>query len=175
LKAADSPLPLRWNELPSETRNNLRGKLRGLWNAPDDERAFNDLSLDKQQALMLLERHLSSKDLWQAVRRIHNIYGSGGVGIDFEAWPYLESRLSQRKDFTRRFAKRKSVRGGFYERGRRNAVLHFLSHEGNPPRWHVHFDLYNPVFSPMNFLRHLRHEHFGTLRPDWRLIQNHFK
>lgn len=175
LKAAELPRLLRWDELPPETRQKFRGKLKGLWDAPDDERAFNDLSLDKQRALMLLERHLSNKDLWQAIRQIQNVYGNGGVGLDFEAWPYLESTLSQRKDFTRLFAKRKSVEGGFYERGRRRAVLHFLYHAGTPRRWHVHFDLYSPVSSPVNFLKHLRHEHFGKLRPDWQLIQDHFE
>ena len=165
---------LRWQELPAETRVALSGKLAGLWDAANDEIAFNALSLDKQQALLLLLQRLISKDLWQSVKRIRNVYGSGGVGVDFEAWPFLETALSRRKDFTRRFAKRTSVNGGFYETGRRNAVLHLMFRDGRTRRWHVHFDLYSPVFSVGTFLRHLRHEYFGKLRPDWRLIQKYF-
>lgn len=151
------------------------GRLAGLWGAPDDESAFNSLSLDKQQALLLLARRLDAKDLWHAVKRVQNVYGDGGVGLNFVAWPYLENTLSRRDDFTRRFAKRKNVRGGFYEKGRRNAALHFLYHDGSPLRWHVHFDLYNPVFSPITALRHMRHEYFGKLRPNWRMIVEAFK
>lgn len=151
-------------------RHSLSGKLAGLWDAPDDQTAFNLLAEDKQQALLLLTRRLGAKDLWNAVRRIKNVYGNGGVGIDFEAWPFLESALSRRADFTRSFAKRKTVAGGFYEKGRRTAVLHFLYHDTTPRLWHVHFDLYSPVSSLQSAVRHLRHEYFGRLRPDWQII-----
>lgn len=166
---------LRWHELSAEAREILRSRLAGLWSAPDDQGAFDQLSLDKQQALLILAGRLSQIGLWQAVRRIKNVYGIGGVGIDFEAWPFLESELRRRPDFTRRFAKRKSVSGGFYERGRSRAALHFLFQNTEPRLWHVHFDFYNPVHSVPAFMQHVRHEYFGKLRPDWQMIGRYFK
>jgi hypothetical protein len=162
---------LLWKELPYETRAVLTGKLAGLWGAPSDQEAFESLSEDKQQALLLTVNRLVAKNLWDAVKRINNVYGQNGVGIDFTAWPFLENALSRRRDFTRRFAKRRSVKGGFYETGRREAVLHFLYQEGNPRGWHVHFDLYSPVQCFSSILRHIRYEYVGKLTPDWRMIR----
>jgi len=164
---------LRWATLPPKTRELLRGKLAGLWDAPTDAAAFDSWAPDKQQALLLLLHRLCAKDLWDLVKRVKNVYGEGGVGIEFEAWPKIESTLSQRRDFTRRFANHKDTSGGFYERDRQTAVLHFLFQEGEPRRWYVHFDLYSPVHSPRSAWQHLRHEYLGKLKPDWRTITKH--
>lgn len=172
---SEAVAPLRWNDLSKEVRAALSGKLNGLWGAMSDQRAFDELPVDKQQALLLLLDHLWKLGLWELVKRVDNVYGSGGVGIDFTAWPYIETTLSRRKDFTRRFAKRKRVSGGFYEKGRPEAVLHFLFTEGepgSPRRWHVHFDRFNPLWSLSRALKHVRYEHFGKLRPDWKMIQS---
>ena len=151
-------------------RELLTGKLAGLWDAPTDAAAFDSWSPDKQQAMLLILKRLVAKDLWHLVRKVENVYGEGGVGIQFAAWPMIESALSRRRDFTRRFANHKDTSGGFYERRRRDAVLHFLYQEGDPRTWYVHFDLYSPVHSPASAMKHLRHEFMGKVRPDWRMI-----
>jgi hypothetical protein len=122
--------------------------------------------------LLLLDR-LYAKGLWDLVKRITNVYGEGGVGIEFEAWPNMEATLSERDDFTRRFANHGDTSGGFYEKNRDTAILHFLFQEGEPRRWYMHFDLYSPVNSPRSALRHLRHEFLGKSKPDWRVIAKH--
>jgi hypothetical protein len=167
--------PFRWSQLSAEQRETLGGRLSGLWGATGDEEAFDSFSLDKQQALLLIVSRLRARDLWQLVKRVTNVYGEGGVGIEFTAWPALKSTLSRRTDFTPRFAKHKDTSGGFYEKGRSDAVLHFLYVEGNPRKWHVHFDLYSPVHSPGSALNHLRHEFLDRVRPDWRTIQQRLK
>lgn len=167
----DAGVTLRWHDLSRDLRESLSGKLVGLWNAASDGEAFDALSEDKQQALLLFQKRFLAKDLWQLVRRIENVYGEGGVGLDFRAWPMIESTLSRRSDFTRRWAKRKGTEGGFYERTQRRAALHILYHEGPPRLWHAHFDLHNPVNSLASALRHVRTEYFGGLRPDWRTIK----
>lgn len=166
----DSDRPLRWRELSGDTREVLSGKLIGLWAAADDEEAFDKFTVDKQQALLLFTQRLITKNVWQTVKRINNVYGIGGVGMNFEAWPYLESTLDRNPDFTRMFAKRRKTSGGFYEKGRGKGVLHFFYKDGTSRRWHVHFDLYSPVYSLGTAMKHLRHEYFGTLRPDWQMI-----
>jgi len=164
---------LIWTTLPLETRELLRGKLAGLWGATTDADAFDSWALDKKQALLLLVDRLYAKGLWDLVKRVINVYGEGGVGIEFEAWPRIKSTLSGRQDFTRRFANHKDTSGGFYEKDRSTAILHFLFQEGEPRRWYVHFDLYSPIHSPGSAFRHLRHEFLGKLRPDWRAIARH--
>jgi hypothetical protein len=166
---------LRWRELPDRARQDLTGKLVGLWGATSDETAFNALTEDKQQALLLILRRMQDKDLWHLVRSIDNVYGEGGVGIGFIAWPFIQSTLSRRRDFTRRFANHRDTQGGFYEKGRADAVLHFLFQEGNPRKWYVHFDLYSPVHSVGSAAKHLRHEFLGKVCPDWRMIKESFK
>ena len=166
---------LSWYGLPRETRELLRGKLAGLWGAESDEAAFDSLAIDKQQAVLLLLQRLQQKNLWSAIRKINNVYGEGGVGIDFFAWPYIESMLARRSDFTRRFAKRKTVSGGFYEKGPRQAVLHFLYQTADPKQWHVHFDLYNPLYSPASAFRHIRDEYLSKNKPDWIAISRAVK
>ncbi len=165
--------PLMWKDLPFDTRNLLSGKLIGLWGASTDEQAFDALAIDKQHALLLLLQRLDAKDLWKAVKKVENVYGLGGVGMSFHAWPMIHSTLARRKDFTRRFAKHKHTTGGFYEKNRPTSVLHFIFQEGKPPIWYVHFDLHSPVFSMNSLLHHLRFEVVGKLKPDWRTIEQH--
>ena len=162
---------LTWADLSEETKDLLTGKLRGLWGAASDAAAFDSWPLDKQRALLLLLKRMHEKKLWHLVRRITNVYGEGGVGLQFEAWPMIESTLTRRKDFTRLMANHKDTHGGFYERKRAAAVLHFLFQEGAPRTWYVHFDLYSPVHSPGSAWKHLRHEFVGKVKPDWRMIE----
>ena len=161
---------LSWSDLSAEARELLSGKLVGLWEAPSDAAAFESWSVDKQQALVLLLRRMRQKGLWHLVKQVTNVYGEGGVGLQFIAWPMIESTLERRKDFTRLFANHKDTNGGFYEKQRGRVVLHFLFQEGEPRTWYVHFDLYSPVHSPRSALQHLRHEFLGKVRPDWRMI-----
>ena len=161
---------LKWSDLSSEAHALLDGRLVGLWGATSDAGAFESWTVDKQQALILLLRRMRDKKLWHLVRKVTNVYGEGGVGLQFEAWPMIESTLERRKDFTRRFANHKDTSGGFYEKERETAVLHFLYQNGDPRVWYVHFDLYSPVHSPHSALKHLRHEFIGKLTPDWRMI-----
>src|ERR1043165_9575739 len=91
---------LTWAELPADTRELLTGKLAGLWGAATDAAAFDSWALDKQQGMLLLLERLRSKDLWHLVKRVTNVYGEGGVGLEFEAWPMIGSTLSRPEDFT---------------------------------------------------------------------------
>jgi hypothetical protein len=159
-----------WAELPYATKEFLTGKLAGLWGATTDAEAFDSWALDKKQALLLLLDRMQSKALWHLVKRVTNVYGEGGVGLQFEAWPMIESTLSRRRDFTRRFANHSDTSGGFYEKQRGTAILHFLFQEGEPRTWYVHFDLYSPVYSPGSAWRHLRYEMLAKVKPDWRTI-----
>ncbi|HSS19230.1 MAG TPA: hypothetical protein VLL54_04090 [Pyrinomonadaceae bacterium] len=161
---------LLWQDLPFATRDALSGKLVGLWGSDSDAAAFEACAIDKQQALLITAGRLQEKGLWQVVKRINNVYGVGGVGIAFCAWPFILSTLKARSDFTRVFANHSDTTGGFYERHRSAAVLHFLYVEGEPKKWYLHFDLYSPVHSPASALRHLRHEFLGKLTPDWKII-----
>lgn len=160
-----------WRDLSADLREALTGKLAGLWGAISDEEAFNSFSEDKQHALLLTLCRMQDKSLWHVVKKINNVYGEGGVGIGFSAWPLMKSTLERRKDFTRRFANHKDATGGFCEKGRADAVLHFLYMDEIPQKWYVHFDLYSPVHSLGSALKHLRHESIGKLTPDWRMIQ----
>jgi len=161
---------VRWITLPQQSRELLSGKLIGLWGAVTDEAAFDSWPVDKQQALLLLMNRLHEMDLWRLVRQITNVYGEGGVGIQFLAWPMIESTLKRRPDFTRRFANHKDTTGGFYEKRRSDAILHFLFQEGEPRQWYCHFDLYSPIHSLKSAFKHFRHEFLGGLTPDWRMI-----
>lgn len=164
---------LRWRELTAGARDALTGKLMGLWGAVSDEAAFDSLTEDKQQALLLILSRMQAKDLWHLVRSIDNVYGEGGVGIGFTAWPFMQSTLKRRKDFTRRFANHKDTSGGYYEKGRSQVVLHFLFQEGSPRKWFVHFDLYSPVHSLGSAGKHLRYEFLGKMCPDWQMIKQY--
>jgi len=165
--------PLHWSDLPYATRDALGGRLVGLWGAASDQSAFDGLTVDKQQALLLILARLQEKNLWSFIKKINNVYGEGGVGIGFDAWPGLKAAFIRRKDFTRLFANHKDTSGGFYERRRSTAVLHFLYQDGNPLKWYLHFDLYSPVHTVRSGYQHLRHEFISKLTPDWRMIKNY--
>lgn len=168
--AAPAVSALAWADLSAENRELLTGKLTGLWGATSDAAAFDSWAPDKQQALLLLLKRMHAKQLWHLVKRITNVYGECGVGLQFEAWPMIESTLSRRDDFTQLMANHKDTTGGFYEKQRAAAVLHFLFQEGEPRKWYVHFDLHSPVHSPASAWKHLRHEFMGKVKPDWRMI-----
>ncbi len=159
-----------WQELTAETRLILARKLEGLYGQERDEAAFDYLVEDKQQALLILMRRLQQLDLWEAVHRIENVYGIGGVGMSFKAWPQLLGQLRGRGDFTTLFANHPGNTGGFLERGRTRASLHFLYIDGDVRKWAVHFDLYNPWASPLNAWRHLLHEKIRGETPGWKAI-----
>ena len=169
-KAAPAAPSLTWTDLSDETRELLRGKLTGLWGAVTDAEAFDSWPLDKKQGMLLLLNRLQSKGLWRFVRQITNIYGEGGVGLRFLAWPMIKADLSKRRDFTRLFANHHDTTGGFYEKHRPKAILHFLYQDGDPRLWYVHFDLHSPVHSPATAFRHMYHEMMRKVRPDWRMI-----
>jgi hypothetical protein len=166
---------LSWGDLSRDQREALSGKLLGLWGAPNDMEAFNSLAVEKQQALLLVLSRARARNLWSAVKRITNIYGDGGVGIEFFAWPTIRSTLERSRDFTRLFANHKNTTGGFYEKGRPTSVLHFLYIDGDPQQWFVHFDLHSPVHSPLSAFKHFRHEFVGKVTPDWRMIQKNLR
>ena len=166
------PIALCWRELPREWRDLLDRRLIGLYGAESDETAFAALAVDKQQALLILLRRFHELNLWETVRRVENVYGLGGVGMNFAAWPFIKSTLQRRHDFTRRFANHRDTTGGFIERGVGRASLHLLFIDGQEGtrRWAAHFDLYNPWASPANAWRHLLHEKLRGYTPDWRAI-----
>lgn len=166
--------PMAWADLDEATRAKLDKKLNGLYGSGDTPAAFESIPLDKQQALLLLMRRLAALNLWDAVRLIDNVYGEGGVGMYFTAWPYLWSTLQRRKDFTRRFARHRDNTGGFLEKSRLHATLHFLYLDKGERHWHVHFDLYGPWGSPLTTARHLLREKFLGQYPDWRAISAYF-
>jgi hypothetical protein len=161
---------LRWQALPADTQDTLHRRLEGLYGATRDADAFNGLAMDKQRALLILARRFVELKLWKAVRRVENVYGEGGVGMNFDAWPVLYSTLARRSDFTSRFANHGDTTGGFIERGVGRASLHILYVDNGKRRWAAHFDLYNPWASPMNAWRHLLNEKFRGYTPDWHAI-----
>ncbi|HEV7374655.1 MAG TPA: hypothetical protein VGN95_08050 [Pyrinomonadaceae bacterium] len=161
---------LRWRELPEFTRAALARKLEGLYEGTGDEAIFDSLAVDKQQALLILVRRFLELKLWDTVHRIENLYGEGGVGMSFIAWPFIKSTLERRADFTTWFARHRNTTMGFIERGRQRASLHILYRDGIANRFEAHFDLYNPWASPVNAWRHLLHEKLRGETPDWRVI-----
>ncbi|HEY0386342.1 MAG TPA: hypothetical protein VGC64_10040, partial [Pyrinomonadaceae bacterium] len=137
--------PLLWRELSDATRAKLDQRLLGLYGRETDESAFDGLSLDKQQSLLILLRRFSELGLWEAVRRVENVYGVGGVGMNFAVWPFIKSTLARRRDFTTWFARHHDTTGGWIERGVGRASLHVLYVDaGDERKWAAHFDLYNP-------------------------------
>ncbi len=161
---------LRWRRLPVEMRRALEHRLEGLYGHRQDEAAFDSLQVDKQQSLLLVARRFQELGLWGDVRRVENVYGLGGVGMDFAARPALKTKLSRDKNFTTRFAGHHNTSGGFIERRRRRASLHILFVENGECRWAAHFDLYNPLAWPLNTWRHLLYEKICGITPDWRAI-----
>ncbi len=151
----------------------LRGKLAGMYGWGSDEDVYARLPEDKREALTLVASRLLAVDLWQAVGRIVNVYGIGGVGLYFSATSDLKSVLSDRQDFTRAFARHHDNTGGFLEKKRKHASLHFLFID--PPHgereWHVHLDYYGPYGSLATMAQHLFYERWKKFRPDWKLMK----
>ena len=166
---------LRWRRLPVETRQALEYRLEGLYGHRQDEAAFDSLQVDKQQSLLLVARRFQELGLWSDVRRVENVYGQGGVGMNFAARPALKSKLSRDKKFTTRFAGHHDTSGGFIERRRRRASLHILFVGNGERRWAAHFDLYNPWAGPLNTWRHLLYEKICGVTPDWRAISDELR
>ncbi|MBD0372927.1 MAG: hypothetical protein ICV60_18935 [Pyrinomonadaceae bacterium] len=161
-----------WRELSIEARDELERKIKDLYGAASAEAAFDNLEIDKQQALLLLMHRLRELKLWEQVRRVENVYGEGGVGMNFLAWHGLLAELRRRKDFTTRFATHRGNAGGFIERGRSRASLHFLyQYKDGRGAWAVHFDLYNPWASPASAVRHLFYEKMKGATPDWQTVR----
>lgn len=165
--------PRTWAEISGEQKERYVNKLNGLYGWGDDEAVYNALPRDKQEALDLLSEQLIRADLWQHVGRIVNVYGQGGVGMYFTAPSDLESELEGRRQFTRKFARHRDNTGGFLEKGRRHASLHFLYLD--PPsgerEWHVHLDLYGGWGSISTALQHLYYERWRKFRPDWKIMK----
>lgn len=161
---------LEWRALPHYLRAALDRKLEGMYGGADDQSIFDQLSLDKQQALLILVRRFLALRLWEMVKRIENVYGEGGVGMNFRAWPCVRSTLERRSDFTQWFANHRDTSQGFIERGTRRAALHILCSDSRERRWAAHFDLYNPLTSPLNAWRHLVQEKFRGQTPGWQAI-----
>src|SRR5881394_2211980 len=113
--AAEPPL-LNWRELSDDTRAALSGKLAGLFGCAETNSVFESLAIERQQALLLILRRMQELRLWDSVHFVTNVYGEGGVGIDFISWPNLRSILTRRADFTTRLAGRRNNEGGFRER-----------------------------------------------------------
>lgn len=151
----------------------FRGKLAGLYGWGDDEDVYGRLAEDKREALSLIAQRLEEVDLWHAVGRIVNVYGIGGVGLYFSATCDLESELNSRKRFTRTFARHRDNTGGFLEKGRKHASLHFLfiDPSAGERQWHVHLDYYGPWGSLATTAQHLIYERWRKFRPDWRLMK----
>ena len=172
MKTAISEAPLlKWPSLHDDTKTALGGKLAGLYGWSRTDEVFDSLAMNRQQALLLLLRRFQELTLWDAVRNVTNVYGEGGVGIDFIAWPLLRTTLERRKDFTRLLAGHRNNEGGFRERKKVDGpALHIVMVETNKGRWAAHFDLYDPLSSPLNLWRHIYHEAWRGELPDWRVI-----
>ncbi|MCA1630537.1 MAG: hypothetical protein LC785_11205 [Acidobacteria bacterium] len=164
------PLPLTWGELTPPVREALTGRLAGLYGAASDPAAFDALAVDKQRALLIFVEALGRLNFWREVSRVTNVYGEGGVGIEFEAARGFSKRLRRTGLFTTRFARHRGTAEGYSERGRRTAALHFLRALPRERLWAAHFDLHAPAASPRSALRHLWHEKLRRRTPDWREI-----
>jgi hypothetical protein len=171
--SVSAEVPGTWDELPESMRRLWRGKLAGLYGFEEDETAFAAIPQDKREALALIMRRLVELDLWKNVAKIVNVYGQGGVGMYFSSNLDLECELSSRTDFTRKFARHRDNSGGFIEKDRRRASLHFLyidNSEGTRD-WHVHLDLYGPMGTCLSTAQHLYYERWQKFRPDWQIMK----
>ena len=163
-----------WAELSELERLRFQGKLSGLYGHEGDEAAYNSLPVDKQEALKLISGRLVQQDLWRYVGPIVNVYGVGGVGMYFSAAVSdPEVVLDQRRNFTRKFARHRDNTGGFLEKGRKHASLHFLyiDPEQGERQWHVHLDYYGGWGSILTAAQHLFYERWREFRPDWRMMK----
>ncbi|MDT7541750.1 MAG: hypothetical protein QOE33_1654 [Acidobacteriota bacterium] len=156
---------LDWRGLAPNLRDALDGKLEGLYGGADAGDVFNALDLEKQRALLIFARRLSELNLWREVERVTNVYGEGGVGLEFIAAPALKSKLSRSTRFTSRFAAHGDTAEGFYELKRAKAALHFLRARRRKREWSVHFDLHAPLARPSSLLLHLWHEKLRARTP----------
>jgi hypothetical protein len=159
-----------WDELSPPVRDALAGKLAGLYGAASDRAAFDALAVDKQQALLIFVARLGQLKLWPEVARVTNVYGEGGVGVEFESARGFSKRLRRSAKFTARFAAHRGTAEGFREKGRSDAALHFLRARPRSRAWAAHFDLYAPLASPLSALRHLWHEKLRGRTPRWEEI-----
>jgi hypothetical protein len=176
---------LHWRDLPDPVRDALAAKIENLYGGASAEQAFDSIPPDKQHALLLFWRRLSALDLWRAVRKIENVWGTGGVGMDFAAYPFLataliSARAHKKRRFTKFLARHKHTTAGFYERSRHVAILHFLYADDargdvNARKWSVHFDYNSPVGSLSSAWHHLKREFFGGFTPNERDIRAAFR
>ena len=163
---------LSWDALPAPARAVLAGRLVGLYEHESDAAAFDSLAADKQHALLLFAGRLGELGLWDSVLRVVNVYGEGGVGLEFEAAEDFSPALDAHGRFTRRFAGHADCDEGFLEKGRSRAALHILRPTGQGHHWAAHFDLHSPLASPASALRHLYAEKLRGRTPDWREIRS---
>ena len=162
---------LTWIQLNQIARFALSGKLDGLFGWSRTEEAFDSLAVPRQQALLLLLDRFRKLQLWEAVRNITNVYGEGGVGIEFIAWPVLRSTLDRHRNFTRLLAGHRNNEGGFREWKKvAGPALHVVMVETAANRWAAHFDLYDPLTSVINLWRHVYREGWRRELPSWREI-----
>lgn len=160
---------LVWRELEPNARALLAGKLLGLYGGTNEEQIFDALARDKQYTLLIFALRLDELELWSEVLSLTNVYGEGGVGIEFVATRGLKRRLNREPRFTSRFATHRGTAEGFFELRRSAAALHFLRMKRGARAWSAHFDLY----APMNLLGALRHLWFERVRghtPGWEEI-----
>jgi hypothetical protein len=158
---------LSWNSLSKEERLLLKGRLLGLYGQWSDDTAFDSLSIDKQQALLMLMGRFDRLGLWRRVMRIENVYGEGGVGIGFTASNDFMTCIQLNPSFTSKFATHRNTEAGFLERGRRSAALHLLYARSDKDLWEAHFDLYSPVGSVLSAIMHLIKEKLAKKTPNW--------
>lgn len=157
--------PLEWRDLAAFERSLLARKLEGVYNFASDAVAFDALATDKQQALLIFARRFDAYGLWRYIRRVANIYGLGGVGMNFEAWPGLYAALRRHANFHHRFTP-----ASFREKKRRRAALHLRRDLMSAPRWSAHFDDHNPLHSPAEAWHHCYREAYLRHTPCWQDI-----
>lgn len=162
-----SSLALGWRDLPEEDGAALAGKLELLYGGGSDSAVFDSLAVDKQMALLLFLRRLRNLDLWGEVLKVTNVYGEGGVGVEFVGAPTLKSRLRDDANFTARFATHRRAAEGYFERGKRRGALHVLRARRGGDVWSAHFDLYGPAAGLPSALRHLWYEKLVGTTPGW--------
>ena len=165
--AAEKQL-LTWRQLNENTRAALSGKLDELFGWPATSEVFESLAVDRQQALLQILRRFQQLKFWEAVRRITNVYGEGGVGIEFSSWPILRSTLERRRDFTGLLAGHRNNDGGFRERKKQpGPALHIVMVKKEANLWAAHFDLYDPLRSLGDLWRHIYREGWRHEVPNW--------
>jgi len=171
MDSVDDAPSQHWDELPQAIRLDLTHKLAGLYGHVEDQSAFDALAADKQQALLLFIHRLRDLNLWREIETVENVYGIGGVGMNFRAHPGFAATLVAHRQFTSRFAAHGDCAEGFFETGRARAALHLLRMKDDASLWSIHFDLYAPAATPLSALRHIWRERWRGETPDWRAIK----